>query len=161
MPDVIDADLVETILDMAHHDVLPRGACIEAMKIVQDRYGWICDRHLKQIADLLGMSLADIDGVATYYNLIFRQPVGENVIMLCDSVSCWVMGTDGVREKLCRKLGVKMGQTTEDGKFTLLPIVCLGHCDHAPAMLINKEIYGPVRPEDIDGIIEAHREKTS
>ncbi|AQS88661.1 NADH-quinone oxidoreductase chain E [Neoasaia chiangmaiensis NBRC 101099] len=157
MPDRIADDLVHTITEMGHHDVLPRGACIEALRMVQERYGWICDRHLKQVADILGMSLADIDGVATYFNLLFRKPVGKNVIMLCDSVSCWVMGVDGVREKLCRKLGVSMGQTTQDGEFTLLPIVCLGHCDHAPAMMIGKDLYGPVRPEDIDAIIDERR----
>lgn len=157
MPAEIAPDLVKTILDLAHHDVLPRGACIEALKIVQDRYGWICDRHLKQVADLLGMSRADLDGVATYYNLIFRKPVGRNVVMLCDSVSCWVTGADSVKERLCTKLGIKMGQTTPDGEFTLLPIVCLGHCDHAPAMMIGKDTYGPVQPDDIDAIIEAKR----
>lgn len=157
MPEAIDADLVHVIEEMGHHDLLPRGACIEALKLVQERYGWICDRHLKQVADILGMSLADIDGVATYYNLIFRRPVGRNVVMLCDSVSCWIMGADGVKEKLCRRLGVSIGQTTPDGEFTLLPIVCLGHCDHAPAMMIGKDTYGPVTPEDIDAIIDAKR----
>lgn len=161
MPAEIAPDLVTTILDLAHHDVLPRGACIEALRLVQERYGWICDRHLRQIGDLLGMSPADLDGVATYYNLIFRKPVGRNVIMLCDSVSCWLTGADGVKEKLCAKLGIGMGQTTPDGEFTLLPIVCLGHCDHGPAMMIGAETYGPVKPEDIDAIIEAKRGMTS
>lgn len=77
--------------------------------------------------------------------------------MLCDSVSCYIMGAEQTRERLCKKLGVKMGETTPDGEFTVLPIVCLGHCDHAPAMLIGRDLFGPVRPEDIDGIIDEIR----
>lgn len=153
-------DLVEKFIDMAHHEHHARGASIEALRLVQERFGWISDAHLAHTARILGMSKADLDGVATYFNLLFRKPVGKKVIMLCDSVSCYIMGQEQTREKLCRKLGVKMGETTPDGEFTLLPIVCLGHCDHAPAMLIGKDLYGPVRPEDIDAIIDEAREKT-
>ncbi|GBQ09423.1 NADH-quinone oxidoreductase subunit NuoE [Swaminathania salitolerans] len=147
-------DLVDTFIDMAAHEHHPRGAAIEALRLVQERFGWINDAHLAHTARILGMSQADLDGIATYFNLLFRKPVGKNVVMLCDSVSCYIMGAEQTRERLCRKLGVKMGETTPDGEFTVLPIVCLGHCDHAPAMLVGKDLFGPVRPEDIDGIID-------
>lgn len=147
-------DLVDTIAQLAAHEHHARGASIEALRLVQERFGWISDDHLAHAAQVLGMSQADLDGIATYFNLLFRKPVGDNVIMLCDSVSCHIMGADQTRERLCQKLGVKMGETTEDGVFTVLPIVCLGHCDHAPAMLLGKELHGPVRPEDIDRIID-------
>lgn len=153
-------DLLQTFIDMAHHEHHARGASIEALRLVQERFGWISDAHLAHTARILGMSQADLDGIATYFNLLFRKPVGKKVIMLCDSVSCYIMGQEQTRERLCKKLGVKMGETTPDGEFTLLPIVCLGHCDHAPAMLIGKDLYGPVRPEDIDAIIDEAREKT-
>ena len=72
------------------------------------------------------MSTADLDGVATFYNLIRRKPVGRHVAMICDSVSCWIMGCERVRDHLCDQLGTTLGGTTADGRFTLLPIVCLG-----------------------------------
>ncbi|XAO71311.1 MAG: NADH-quinone oxidoreductase subunit NuoE [Acetobacteraceae bacterium] len=155
----LPSDLVQTFRGMVAHEHHARGASIEALRLVQERFGWISDAHLAQTAQVLGMTPADLDGIATYFNLLFRKPVGKNVIMLCDSVSCWLVGQEQTRDRLCKKLQIKMGETTPDGEFTLLPIVCLGHCDHAPAMLIGKELYGPVRPEDIDAIIDDIRSK--
>ncbi len=116
------------------------SAAIEAMRIVQEKRGWISDESLAGIARLLGMSVEALDSIATFYNLIFRKPVGRHVIMLCDSVSCYVMGCDKVRIALCDQLGVSMGETTPDGRFTVLPIVCLGACDRAPVMTIDEEL---------------------
>ena len=130
------------------------SAAIDALLIVQEKRGWISDESLAAIAGLLGMSTADLDSIATFYNLIYRRPVGRHVVMFCDSVSCYVMGCDRLRVAVEEKLGVKPGQTTEDGRFTLLPIVCLGACDRAPAMQIDKELFGPVGPDDLDGIFE-------
>ena len=102
------------------------AVCIDAMKIVQRHRGWVSDESIRDIGELLEMSSADLDGVATFYNLIFRKPVGPHVIMLCDSVSCWIMGYDRIREHLTARLGIRFGETTADNRFTLLPIVCLG-----------------------------------
>ena len=99
------------------------------------------------------MSAAAVDAVATFYNLIFRRPVGRNIVMYCDSVSCYVMGAEHVRTALITKLGVQPGQTTPDNRYTLLPIVCLGACDHAPAMLINEQHVLDVTPERLDEIL--------
>ena len=148
----LSAEEVEAIeAEIAH---LPdrESAAIDALLIVQDKRGWISDESLAAIAGLLGMSTADLDSIATFYNLIYRQPVGRHVVMVCDSVSCYVMGCDRLRAAVEDRLGVKPGQTTEDGRFTLLPIVCLGACDRAPAMQIDKELFGPVDADDLDGI---------
>ena len=88
-----------------------RSACIEALKYVQSRHGWVNDEQLAAIAGLLGMSAADLDSVATFYNLIFREPVGQHVIFLCDSVSCWIMGRERVCAKLQQRLGISPGET--------------------------------------------------
>jgi len=104
------------------------AVCIDAMKIVQRHRGWVSDESIRDIGELLQMSCADLDGVATFYNLIFRKPVSPHVIMLCDSVSCWIMGYDRIREHLTGRLGIRFGETTADNRFTLLPIVCLGAC---------------------------------
>ena len=96
------------------------------------------------------MSSAELDGIATFYNLIYRQPVGEKVILYCDSVSCWLMGGDAVCEKIKKILGVDYGETTADNKYTLLPVTCLGDCDHAPAMMVGDELHHDLTPDNID-----------
>lgn len=138
---------------MAAGEAHPRAACIEALTRVQRDFHWVSDEHLFEVAELLGMSTADLDGVATYFNLIFRRPVGRKVILLCDSVSCWLMGRDALQARLKERLGVMPGQTTGDGRFTLLPTVCLGHCDHAPALMIGETLHGDVDPASLDGLL--------
>jgi NADH-quinone oxidoreductase subunit E len=129
------------------------SAAIDALLIVQDHRGWVSDESLTAIAKLLEMSAADLDSIATFYNLIYRKPVGRHVIMVCDSVSCYVMGCDKLSRQMEAKLGVKMGGTTDDDRFTLLPIVCLGACDRAPVMQIDDELIGPVAADDLDQVL--------
>jgi NADH-quinone oxidoreductase subunit E len=133
------------------------AVCIDAMKIVQEHRGWVSDEALGDIGELLGMSSADLDGVATFYNLIFRKPVGRHVIFVCDSVSCWIMGCERHFRRLSERLAIQPGETTADGRFTVLPIVCLGACDHAPALMIDRDLHLDVEPERIDHILEGYR----
>jgi len=133
-----------------------KAACIDAMKIVQKYRGWLSDDALRDIGELLGMSEADLDGVATFYNLLFRRPVGRHVIYVCDSVSCWIMGSDRQCGHISERLNIGLGETTADGRFTLLPIVCLGACDHAPVMMIDDDTHFDLTPEKIDGILERY-----
>lgn len=141
--------------ELAHYPT-KQSVCIDAMQIVQRHRGWVSDESLKDLAEFLGMSVEDLDGVASFYNLIFRKPVGRHVIMVCDSVSCWIMGYDRLREQLTNRLGVKMGETTTDGRFTLLPIVCLGTCDHAPAMMVDGDLHRDIDPQNLNGILEKY-----
>jgi len=134
-----------------------RAVCIDAMKIVQRHRGWVSDESLQDIAQLLEMSLDELDGVATFYNLLFRKPVGRHVVLLCDSVSCWIMGYEGLRERLCSKLGARLGETTADGRFTLLPIVCLGTCDHAPAMMVDEDLHRDLDPQKAEQALENYK----
>jgi NADH-quinone oxidoreductase subunit E len=127
------------------------SAAIDALKIVQSYRGWISDESLNAIAELLDMSAGELDGIATFYNLIYRQPVGEKVILYCDSVSCWLMDGDVVCEKIKQKLGVDYGGTTADNKYTLLPVTCLGDCDHAPAMMVGEELHHDLTTDNIEG----------
>jgi NADH-quinone oxidoreductase subunit E len=126
---------------------------IEAMLIVQRHRGWISDESMHDLAELLGLSVANLDGVATFYNLIRRKPVGRHVALLCDSVSCWIMGCDRIRDRLCSSLNTPLGGTTADGRFTLLPIVCLGACDHAPAMMIDGTLHEDLDEQRIDEVL--------
>jgi len=133
-----------------------KAVCIDAMKIVQKRRGWLSDEALRDIGGLLDMSPADLDGVATFYNLLFRRPVGRHVIYICDSVSCWIMGAEQQCRHLSERLKIAPGETTADGRFTLLPIVCLGACDHAPVMMIDDDTHFDLSPEKIDQILERY-----
>jgi NADH-quinone oxidoreductase subunit E len=133
-----------------------KAACIEALKIVQHHRGWVSDETLKEVAQLMNMSAEELDSVATFYNLIYRQPVGRHVILLCDSISCWVMGYEKLRVQLIEKLGIRYGQTTADNRFTLLPNVCLGCCDGAPALMIDHDLYRDVTPDQLDEILNRY-----
>ena len=132
----------------------PRAAGVEALKAVQEGQGWVSDEALAEVAELLGMPLAELDGVATFYNLIFRKPVGRHVILVCDGVSCWIRGQEKLFGALQDRLDVAPGQTTGDGRFTLLPICCIGRCDRAPALLVDGEPVGDVSPEGLDALLE-------
>ena len=132
---------------------MKRAAGIDALKIVQKHRGWISDDVLSQVADVLEMSATDLDAVATFYNFIFRRPVGRHVILVCDSVSCWIMGYDTIANYLKNRLGIELGETTSDGRFTLLPNVCLGACDRAPVMMVDDRLYGELDAEKIDKIL--------
>ncbi len=130
-----------------------RGACIEALKIIQRSRGWVSDESLSDLADFLEMTEDELDGVATFYNLIFRKPVGRHIILVCNSVSCWVMGYDKVLQAIIERLGIRFGETTPDGRFTLLPNVCLGACDHAPVLMIDDDLHQDLEPGKIDPVL--------
>ena len=123
------------------------AVCIEAMKIVQRHRGWLSDEAIRDISEFLGMTPEELDGVATFYSLIFRKPVGKHVILICDSVSCWVMGYDKILQHLKTRLAIELGETSAEGKFTLLPVACIGACDEAPAIMIDNKVYGNLSKE--------------
>jgi len=129
------------------------AAGIEALKVVQDNRGWVSDESLYAIADLLSMNVAELEGVATFYNLIYRHPVGQNVIHICDSVSCHLTGYNQVLAAIKTHLNIEYGQTTSDKKFTLLSNVCLGGCDKAPVMMIGKAHYYHLTPTSVVDIL--------
>lgn len=134
----------------------PQAACIDALKIVQQQRGWISDEALKDIAEELCMPAEEVDSIATFYTRIYRKPVGRNVILICDSVSCMVMGYDTIYEYISKKLGIRFGETTPDNRYTLLPNSCLGDCDHAPAMMINNDHYNKLNIKLVDEILQKY-----
>ena len=145
----------EVVQEVERYDT-KRAACVEALKIVQKRHGWVSDENLEEVAALLDMTSDELDSVATFYSLIFRRQVGRHVILICDSISCWIMGYEDVRAHLAQRLGIGLGGTTADGRFTLLPIPCLGACDHAPAMMIDDDLHLDLDGEKIDQFLERY-----
>lgn len=130
------------------------AAGIEALKVVQSHRGWISDDSLLAIAQYLKMTSAELEGVATFYNLIYRQPVGKNVIHLCNSISCHLTGYEQILTTIKQHLQIDYGQTTTDGVFTLLSNACLGGCDKAPVMMIGKEHYEHLTVEKTLDVLE-------
>jgi NADH-quinone oxidoreductase subunit E len=150
-----DVERREIEAELQHYEH-KRAACIEALKIVQRHQRWVSDESIHDVAALLEMTPDELDSVATFYNLIFRKPVGKHVILLCDSVSCWIMGYVQLREHLKARLGISLGETTADGRFTLLPIACLGTCDHAPALMVDDELYRDLDREKLDAVLQQY-----
>jgi NADH-quinone oxidoreductase subunit E len=139
----------------------PQELVIDVLRAIQLEHGWVPDEGVELTATLLRLTPIQVEEVATFYDKIYRRPVGKKVIHLCDSICCWSRDEQAIREHLQKRLGITMGQTTTDGIFTLLPTVCLGACDKAPAMLVGFNLYGPLTPESVDDILERERQEVS
>ena len=133
-----------------------RAAAAAAMRIVQRRRRWLSDEALADLGEYLGMSVEELDSLATFANMLFRRPVGRHIVLVCDSFACWSLGYAELRAAIQTQLGVGLGETTSDGRFTLLPIVCLGACDRGPALIVDADLYGPVAPPAVGAILEAY-----
>lgn len=139
-----------------HHYEDPRAASIEALKIVQKARGWVPDGAADAIGEILGIPASDVEGVATFYSQIFRQPVGRHIIRVCDSMTCFIGGHENVLGSIKTELGIDPGQTTADGRFTLLPVCCLGNCDKAPAVMIDDDTFGNIQPDGVAKLLEPY-----
>ena len=150
----------EEIAEIEHERTLypdTRAVGLEALKIVQKQRGWVSDESLLAVAEYLGLPVAELEGVATFFNLIYRRPVGKSVILYCNSVSCWIMGCDQVREKVSEELGIEFGETSEDGEFTLIPVPCLGDCDRAPVMMVGPDLHRNLDRKDLGELFSRYR----
>ena len=150
IPETLKRDLQEHLNRVEH----PRELAIDVIFAFQDHYGFLSDDALVEAAGLLGMSPLELEELATFYPFAYREKVGKFVIHVCDSVICWMNGSQRICDYLCQKLGIAIGGTTSDGLFTLLPVCCIGYCDESPAMLINRRIYSNLTPSKIDDILE-------
>ena len=134
----------------------PRAVSIEALKIVQKQRGWVPDGACAAIGALLGIPASDVEGVATFYSQIFRVPVGRHILRVCDSMTCFIAGHEALLARLRDQLGIEPGQTSADGRFTLLPVCCLGNCDKAPTLMIDDDTYGNVSADALARLLEAY-----
>ena len=157
LPDTLKSELQAKIDRVAH----PREMAIDVINALQDHYGWFSDEAVAQAADLLGMSPLEVEELATFYTFIYREPVGRYVIHVCDSLICWMDRDLDLAGHLTDRLQIRMGETTADGLFTLLPVCCIGYCDRSPAILVNRRVHGPLTPESLDRLIAQLRERAS
>ncbi len=141
--------------EMQHYED-PRAASIEALKIVQEQRGWVPDGASEAIGQILGIPGSDVEGVATFYSQIFRQPVGRHIIRVCDSMTCYIGGHESILDSIKDQLGIAPGQTTADNRFTLIPVCCLGNCDKAPALMVDDDTFGDVTADGVATLLEAY-----
>jgi len=153
LPEELAKKLQSQIANVGH----PRELAVDMMLALQNHYGYLSDEALEESASLLGMTPLELEELATFYDFIYREPVGRYVIHICDGVVCWMNGYEWVMDYLTKKLAIKPGETTEDGLFTILPTACIGYCDLSPAILINGRPYGPLTPEKMDEILNRLR----
>lgn len=140
-----------------HHYEDARAVSIEALKIVQKQRGWVPNGAIDAIAAVLAIPASDVEGVATFYSQIYRTPVGRHVIRYCDSVVCHITGYQEILAALEANLNIKPGQTTADGRFTLLPTCCLGNCDKGPTMMVDEDTHLHLTPENIANLLEQYQ----
>jgi NADH-quinone oxidoreductase subunit E len=157
LPTPLKQKLQEDIARVAH----PREMAIDVINALQDHFGYFSDEAVAQAADLLGMTPLELEELATFYTFIYREPVGKYVIHVCDSLICWMENGDNLVTHLKSRLGIGPGETTADGLFTLLPVCCIGYCDRAPAILVNRKVHGPLTVESLDRLIDTLRESAS
>lgn len=153
------AELAEIDHEISHAPYRSAVA-IDALKIVQKHHRWVSDDSLKALADYLDMSAAELDGIATFYNLIYRRPVGEKVVSLCDSVTCWIKGYNQLQQHISQRLDINLGETTADNRYTFLPVPCLGACDRAPVMMVGDDLHQDLDEAKIDTILKASSKQT-
>jgi NADH-quinone oxidoreductase subunit E len=155
IPDTLKHELQHRIASA----ITNREAAVDVMKALQAHYGWLTDEAVVEASGPLGLSPLQIEELATFYEMIYRRPVGRHVVHVCDSISCWAMGGETLLSHLSRLLNIKPGETTPDGLYTLLPCCCLGNCGEAPTMMIGDTICGRVTVENAAGLIERERNR--
>ncbi|ACH37208.1 NADH dehydrogenase I, E subunit [Citrifermentans bemidjiense Bem] len=154
---MISEALKKSLTERVAGAITPREAAVDVMKELQAHYGWLTDEAVAEAASLLGLSPLQVEELATFYEMIYRRPVGKKVIHVCDSISCWCADCDGIIEHLKKRLGVELGGTTADGMYTLLPCACMGRCGDSPAMSVGGTPYGHLTPHLVDEILEKER----
>ncbi len=141
-------------------DSLPdkRGELITVLHKAQGIFGFLPREVQAFIAEKMGVSLAKIYGVVTFYSFFTMTPKGKHPISICMGTACYVRGADQIVEEFSKKLGIQPGQTTEDGKFSLDTLRCVGACGLAPVVIINGKVYGRVTPDMVEGILEHYKD---
>ena len=131
-----------------------RSAVLPALYLAQYQQGYITANAIRHVAELLGITPADVEDVVSFYTMFYRKPVGKFVLMVCRTLSCALNGAGRVTEELQAKLGVRPGQTDATGTFTLLEVECLGACDRAPVVMVNDAWHECLAPDDASKLID-------
>jgi NADH-quinone oxidoreductase subunit E len=156
-PAVFSEETMKKVQDVLSRYPTPQAAALPVLHLAQKEFGFINDQALRAAARVLQISRAKVFGLATYYSMYTTEPVGRHVIYLCDNLACTLLGAESLRDHLEKKLSIRMGETTEDGRFSLRNAECLGACGQAPVMLLNEDFYEGLTEERIDEILGKYK----
>ncbi|MBI2081939.1 MAG: NADH-quinone oxidoreductase subunit NuoE [Deltaproteobacteria bacterium] len=144
----------QKIQEALSHYPTRQAALLPVFWIAQEQFGWISQEVMELIAARLDLSPAHVYGVATFYTMLYKKPVGEYHLQVCRTLPCALMGSDSIIGHLKKRLGIEDGETTEDKKFTLTTVECLASCGTGPAMMVNEKYYEGLTAEKVDQILE-------
>lgn len=154
--------LTAAMRDRITKEIMPRYetrlACtLPCLHMVQHAYGWVPPQAMEEIADLLGITPADVLDTASFYEEFWLKPRGRHLVAVCRSIACEFCGQEAITRAFCETLGIEVGETTEDGQFTLVELECLGSCDTAPVALVDEQLHEGLTPEQVTRIIDEVR----
>lgn len=148
----------KTTIPPAFEDPKKRAMLLAALYIAQEQYGWLSPEAIRRVADRLNLTEGQVRSTASFYTLFKLEPQGKYRIQVCEGLSCYLVGgAEPMIDFIAKRLRIKPGETTPDGKFTLEVVECLAACDVAPALKVNDELYGHVTAEKIDALLEKLR----
>jgi NADH-quinone oxidoreductase subunit E len=150
--------LIDEIRELAAQYPDPKSAILPALRLAQERHGYLSPEAFEDVADGLELTPAYCKAVASFYDMFHLQPVGRHLVEVCTNVSCALVGAQQVLEAFESELGVRPGETTDDGEVTLRTIECAGGCGWATVVAVDHRYREPVRPEDVPGIVQELRD---
>jgi NADH-quinone oxidoreductase E subunit len=150
--------LAEQIQELAAGYPQSRSAVLPALRLAQEQFGWLSPEALREVADALDLSPAYCQAVASFYDMFHMQPVGRHLVEVCTNISCALVGAQQVLEAFESELGIKTGETTEDGEVTLRALECAGGCGWGTVVAVDHRYREPVHPEDIPTIVSELRD---
>ena len=150
----LSAESLKRVEELVRRYPKKEAALLPVLHIVQREKGYISPDAERWVAAKLGIPSLQVREVLSFYTLLRRKPAGKYVIQVCRNISCFLAGSEDIVKYLEARLGIRAGETTGDGKYTLETVECLGNCDHAPCLMINDDDYGPVTREAVDGILK-------
>ena len=151
--ELLSPALQEEIRQMMASYPKPRSAILMALHRIQEELGWVPEPAQAQVADLFEMNPQDVKSLVTFYYMYHRQPVGRYVLKVCRSISCYLCGAPRLIEHLEEKLGVKLGETTSDGQFSLVGSECLAACTGAPCLQVNDRFFENATHQNVDDLL--------
>lgn len=131
-----------------------QAALLPVLWVAQETWGWISKESSEEVARVLDLPASHVDGVLTFYTMFNLRPVGKNLLQVCTSISCHLLGAEALVEHCGRKLGIGLEETTKDGKFTLIEVECIAGCDKAPSMMVNDKYYEPMDEKKLDQLLD-------
>jgi NADH-quinone oxidoreductase E subunit len=151
---MISEQAKQRMRNLASRYPVARSAVMPALHIAQEEEGYITQAGLQAVAEVIGMTVDDVESVATFYTMYYQQPPGKKIIKVCTSISCYLRNCDALLEHFEQQLGIKRGETTSDGNYTLQTIECLASCGTAPVLQVNDKFVENVTLEKADALID-------